>query len=507
MSMMLVSTLEFLGKLYSDRDFVYLAGAEHAAVINDNVNYKIFKYDVGAYYVRNINGGISTYFGSEYDDYHSCYQLTGGERLVEAPELVQSVSEGIDFFNINGYIINVLKNDDYETHWEVINKATEEQITFNYDGYAVQQHDRLFVQEYDAIIALAEDLSARWSVKCESSYSTGFGRSRFFADNLLIYVSFREEPSSQSPWPGDTVNAVCLDTGKTLWSTTFDDPVMSLMHHSATSQSEAAIYIGTDKHCIVLDAETGKQQLKFASPYNVMDMKPIFLDDGSYQGELRSESRVWTDGHFIYFTGNSGGWSHYGADLLYIYRMDGSYFSGPIQIPSAYRFDAVKQCFHLNGKSYIPVSSVGQAFNLVDFGVIIIDPLTLTPESDIELEKGPVRELVHRVHDKKTESYQLKVIADESVDNARDDLIRFSEIETKRIAARFGDQRWTNKEKNRKFNGEIELIITGSEKMKLDCQEMLDILVERVHIWAVESDIDAGNRKDPIKVSWQWIEG
>ncbi len=34
---------------------------------------------------------------------------------------------------------------------------------------------------------------------------------------------------------------------------------------------------------------------------------------------------------------------------------------------------------------------------------------------------------------------------------------------------------------------------------------MLDILVERLHLWAEESEIDAGNRKGPIKVSWQWL--
>ncbi|ARD24142.1 hypothetical protein [Shewanella japonica] len=491
MSMMFVPTLEFLGKLYCDRDFVYLAGAEHAAVINDKVNYKIFKYDIGVYYVRNINGGVSTYFGSEYDDYHSCYQLTCDEKVVEVPELVQLVSEGIDSFNFKNYFINVLTNDDYETHWEVINKAGGEQITFNYDGYAVHQNGRVFVREYDAVIGLEEDLTVRWRVECDNSQATGFRRSRFFADSYLIYVSFREEPSSKKPWPGDTVNVVCLDTGNIIWSYTFDNPVMSVMHHNNS------IVVGTDVHGFILDAATGDMTLQFASPYNIMDMKPVYID-GDYQGQIRSESRLWTDGHYLYFTGSSG-------NQLHIYTMDGCLFSGPHQIPQGYRFEAKKQCFYLNGKSYIPVSTDDQAFNLVDFGVVIIDPLSLTPETSITLEAGPERALVHQVHDKKTESYQLKMTVDEAAGNARDDLIRYAEIEVKRIAARFGDQRWTNKEKNKKFNGQIQLTITGSAVMKQTCQKMLDILVERVHLWAKESDIDAGNRKESIKVTWEWL--
>ncbi|MFS1439120.1 hypothetical protein [Shewanella sp. 10N.286.48.A6] len=503
--MKLVLSIEFINDLYSSGFTIHADGAEHYAVIDYLDNYKILKYDIGSYFINMLDGSPVIFFGVDRYNYEKSYLLGSNNNLIEAPEFLPRSSEGYTNVFFQGY--RVFK-DRKNRQCIVYNmNSSEEEVKKLPYRIPTLVNRKLYFDNFSSITEVDSQLNERWKLECDDSQSTGFGRSRFFADNLLIYVSFFEEPSSLSPWPGDTVNAVCLDTGKTLWSTTFDDPVMSVMHHSASSQSEAAIYIGTDKHCIVLNAETGKQRLKFASPYNVMDMKPIFLDDGSYQGELRSESRVWTDGHFIYFTGNSGGWSHYGADQLHLYRMDGSYFSGPIQIPPAYRFDAVKQCFHLNGKSYIPVSSASQAFNLVDFGVIIIDPLTLTPESDIELEKGPVREIVHRVHDKKTESYQLQIIADESADNARDDLIRFSEIEIKRIAARFGDQRWTNEEKNRKFNGEIELVITGSDKMKQECHAMLDILVERVHLWAEESEIDAGNRKEPIKVSWQWIEG
>ncbi|MFS1439111.1 hypothetical protein [Shewanella sp. 10N.286.48.A6] len=510
--MKLIPSLEFISTLYSDSNIVYIDGDEHAAVIDIKDTYRIVGFQVGDYLIEKKEDYVNIYYGkaiyrSENPTYLNCYQVDPHCQLVNAPKTLILPQERFrcSFFE-NFCLVKDRQNKQclvFDADTEGFDKPL---LTLPY-RYPKQHQGALYFDNFSSIVALDDNFNERWTIQCKNSRATGFQRSHFFADNYFIYVSFLEEPNSLSPWPGDTVNAVCLDTGKTLWSTTFDDPVMSVMHHRASSQSEAAIYIGTDKHCIVLNAETGKQRLKFASPYNVMDMKPIFLDDGSYQGELRSESRVWTDGHFIYFTGNSGGWSHYGADQLHLYRMDGSDFSGPIQIPPAYRFDAVKQCFHLNGKSYIPVSSASQAFNLVDFGVIIIDPLTLTPESDIELEAGPVRELVHRVHDKKTESYQLKVIADETADNARDDLIRFSEIETKRIAVRFGDQLWTNKEKNKKFNGQIQLIITGSEKMKLDCQAMLDILVERVHIWAVESEIDAGNRKEPIKVSWQWIEG
>ncbi|ARD24140.1 hypothetical protein [Shewanella japonica] len=466
-------------------------------VLDEQGKLRILKYDLGEYLLKIFSGVPVFYYGEQEYNYKESYEFSSSWTinpqlsLIESPEYLSRASESCSFFEVENYTINVIGIDDYDISWQITNKKTKERKELNYDSLAVIFNERVYVRNYAEVIALDNSFVQRWQLKCKNSQATGFRRSRFFADSYLIYVSFREEPSSKKPWPGDTVNVVCLDTGNIIWSYTFDNPVMSVMHHNNS------IVVGTDVHGFILDAATGDMTLQFASPYNIMDMKPVYID-GDYQGQIRSESRLWTDGHYLYFTGSSG-------NQLHIYTMDGCLFSGPHQIPQGYRFEAKKQCFYLNGKSYIPVSTDDQAFNLVDFGVVIIDPLSLTPETSITLEAGPERALVHQVHDKKTESYQLKMTVDEAAGNARDDLIRYAEIEVKRIAARFGDQRWTNKEKNKKFNGQIQLTITGSAVMKQTCQKMLDILVERVHLWAKESDIDAGNRKESIKVTWEWL--
>jgi hypothetical protein len=492
MSINLIPSLEFSNRFYESDSVVYILGDEHCSVLNSSGEYKIIKYDVGAYFINVLDDVPVIYFGTDHQSYNKSYHLNHQYKLVEKPELLARESEGFNIIISNDFDITLIENDDYDIYWQVINKKTQEERIFNYDGYAAKHNGRLYVKESRQIIALSDDLSERWRVECKSSSSTGFQRSRFFADKYFIYVSFREEPSSRKPWPGDTVNLVCLDSGNTLWSHTFDNPVMSVMHH------ENSIIVGTDVNGFILDAASGAITLQFASPYNIMDMETLFSETGGFLGQARSESRLWTDGYYLYFTGNGG-------NQLHIYQMDGRLFSGPHQLKKGYQFDAAKECFHLNGKSYIPIYSDDQAFNLVDSGVMVIDPKTLTSDCTIEIEKGPEREVLHHVIDKKAEYYQLVIHADEHSNNRVDDLIRFAEIDTKRIAARYGSQIWTNKEKNRKFNGQIQLTIHGSTAMKLACEPMLDMLVDRVSHWAKESSTASGNRKAHIKVSWEWI--
>jgi hypothetical protein len=144
-------------------------------------------------------------------------------------------------------------------------------------------------------------------------------------------------------------------------------------------------------------------------------------------------------------------------------------------------------CMEMLNASLIDTSVYGGLLSWTSDDVRSGNPIEFDrsyPEVDVEIFK----------EDKK-EAYRVRV----HVQNIHD-LLRYGEIEIKRIAANNGKQRWGLDIRNKKFNGHVELLVDpaiGEENA-----QYLDALMRRCEYFARLHDVTSGSGRQPIKPTW-----
>jgi hypothetical protein len=168
---------------------------------------------------------------------------------------------------------------------------------------------------------------------------------------------------------------------------------------------------------------------------------------------------------------------------------------GVIHIPDPYTVRPCAVPYYLQDKIYVQLVAKEQTLVPILYGLLVIDPDELA-SGDYQIQFEPQPDLVTQVVDdgEGNDRYEVTIHHD-----SLDDVLRFGEIELKRIAAVYGKQVYPSKQVNPRFAGQIIYNI-DEQRLKNPDTAKLDILVARVHHLVSLIGGRAGNGKD-----WRYV--
>jgi hypothetical protein len=305
------------------------------------------------------------------------------------------------------------------------------------------------------------------------------------------------------------------NSGKELWRFKRNEPSRSINYGAPILSFKDLIIFanegadGKPNSIIALNAESGTINWEYPLPFEIrrmnLDHGRICLATGNQMLALDSQSGkaladfkadiedsqhtlLWFDGSYYYVIDAQGNrLQAYSSEAL----KQVNEWTLPIEFKPQLRkpprtLDGVN-CMEMLNASLIDTSVYGGLLSWTSDDVRSGNPIEFDrpyPEVDVEIFK----------EDKK-EAYRVRV----HVQNIHD-LLRYGEIEIKRIAANNGKQRWGLDIRNKKFNGHVELLVDpaiGEENA-----QYLDALMRRCEYFARLHDVTSGSGRQPIKPTW-----
>jgi hypothetical protein len=324
------------------------------------------------------------------------------------------------------------------------------------------------------------------------------GSPLFMNDHMIVYGLVGYDNSGNQIWR--------FKRNKPSRSINYGAPILSFKDLIIFANEGAD---GKPNSIIALNAESGTINWEYPLPFEIrrmnLDHGRICLATGNQMLALDSQSGkaladfkadiedsqhtlLWFDGSYYYVIDAQGNrLQAYSSEAL----KQVNEWTLPIEFKPQLRkpprtLDGVN-CMEMLNASLIDTSVYGGLLSWTSDDVRSGNPIEFDrpyPEVDVEIFK----------EDKK-EAYRVRV----HVQNIHD-LLRYGEIEIKRIAANNGKQRWGLDIRNKKFNGHIELLVDpaiGEENA-----QYLDALMRRCEYFARLHDVTSGSGRQPIKPTW-----
>jgi hypothetical protein len=260
---------------------------------------------------------------------------------------------------------------------------------------------------------------------------------------------------------------VCLNktTGKPIWRRDFDRRVENSFY------IDGKIYLAIANRMMILEASDGGTDLEFFADIADTDL-----------------TALWSDKKLIYVIAAR-------SNKILAYTLHGEYIRSYELPPHPVLKHGAKILKH-DGVNYLGLVGPDQVLSGVEGGLLTWTPEDVLAGKELELEEKPFIISMVIKEDDGSQSYYLNIPC-----NNIHDVLRFGEIEARKVSALHGKQMWDNEETcNKKFNGQIKLIIepaVGEEN-----RVYLDMLAKRCTFFAKVMDIKSGNGKKPIEVSW-----
>jgi hypothetical protein len=306
------------------------------------------------------------------------------------------------------------------------------------------------------------------------------------------------------------------NSGNELWRFKRERPSRSLHYGAPIFSIEGLIVFANDgggkkaDSVIALDAESGAKRWEYALPFEIRRMtsekgrvclatgnQMLVLDPktGESMAEFEADiedahkTLLWYDGDYYYVIDTQG-------NRIQAYCPGTLHKKVEWQFPDEFRPQFNYPPDKIGDKNGIQLLNA----SLVDTGVYG-GLLTWTPD---DVEAGNALEFdqpypaveVDIFKEGKKEAYRVKVHVQDI-----HELLRYGEIEMKRIAANYGKHMWSQGGVNKQFNGHIELLVDpgiGEENA-----QYLDALMRRCEYFA-RGKVTSGSGRQPIKPTWRF---
>ncbi len=399
--------------------------------------------------------------GHRLDKFTSVDQVFLNEKFSGESAYVQHVID--EMANSSLHVYNLQSKTKFEKEISVVNSVV---IDSNIYGTLVGSgRGNNNLMKYDL------DLNECWRVK-ETKVESRYFDSKFINDfnDSIIYCAGSDITVSVGEIGSFTIDSRYKETGDMKWQAGFASYIHSL------SLAGNRVYLAHETEMVVLDAHTGEILMRKQSGFKNEGYNKIRCIDDKvfFQNTLCNKFKIFNK-----------------YDLGHITNID---------IPLPYAPSPNHGPEKIGKKIYWYMRSNEPAAFDVHHGYLIISPEELEqPEPRImEFEKKPDIQTQCLQDEEGVDYYQITVTGENL-----DDVLRFSEVEVKYVAAMYGTQFYTSDKVNKNFGGKIILNIT-KEILNNPDDEKLKILDKRL-----DSQLDefysAGNKQDRCRCQCEWV--
>lgn len=451
-------------------------------------DYRYCQFQAGVYAQSWSERHIECYFSASLTElekgelYERCYRALPDGRVTEVDTFVGQYGKELRLLNFG---VLVFKKDSVDYSQKSLTWFHEDrpedcqQLEF---GYSMVHRGVLYWDTNNEIVSRGENLNERWRYRYNDLRADLVNNRRcFFGDDWLFHVQNSED------YKHCDIYLISLEDGQRQKQFTVNHKLLSAHYLNGK------LYLGSDTLYHVLNVHSGEIELTLPNPFGKKHMELVKRPDGSgYQ--TASGSELWCDGHLLYLFGNE-------ESTVHIHNLEGEYLT-KVDVPEGYKFMARFDCKHAAPYSYIPLgpdqifyNNAKQAMLVVDVEALLASPETAEPQ----WEPAPWQEERKIVLDKQTHAYEFHI---DAMENPHD-MLRYAEIGLKTIAARYGTQVWTNK-RNRKFNGEITLVVHGTEADRERLSPWVSEAPDRMAFFCRSFGFISGNRKAYISGNLRW---
>jgi hypothetical protein len=289
-------------------------------------------------------------------------------------------------------------------------------------------------------------------------------------DDSIIYCAGSDLGTTLGDQNCFKVIARYKDTGDLKWQAGFTKYVHSL------SLVGNRVYLAHETEMVILDANTGGIIMRKQSGFKNEGYNKIRCIDDKvfFQNTLCNQFKVFDE-----------------KNLNTVANID---------IPLPYAASPNHGPEKIGGMIYWNLRSNEPSAFDVHHGCLIIDPVELgvSDSYNIELEDKPNIQTQCLQNEEGIDYYQIIVTGENF-----DDVLRFSEIEVKYVAAMYGTQVYTSGKVNKNFGGKIILKINKDSLNNPD-DEKFNILNKRLDI-QLEEFYSAGNKQDRCRCQCEWV--
>lgn len=288
-----------------------------------------------------------------------------------------------------------------------------------------------------------------------------------YAKTVLLHKDMVIFTQAGEARQADSVIALNMNTGKKCWSYNLAFPARRIVCESGR------LCLSTGNRMLVLEPNQGKPLGEFTA--NVQDGFNTLL---------------WFDGDFYYVIDGEN-------NCLQAYNSSSFKMETEWWLPNDF-------CPHINGypikrndKNYLLLWRVALADTGVYGGVLTWSSEDVVGCKKIEYDQASPPVEVDVLKERSGEAYRIKVDTP-SIHS----LLRYGEIEVKRVAATYGKQIWERDTLNSNFNGHIELVVNSG--IGKENEKYLNALAERCEFFGRLHGVNSGRGKKPIKVTWRF---
>lgn len=339
------------------------------------------------------------------------------------------------------------------------NLVTGDDLVVPAKGKPHYMSERVFVSGLTGYDSSGNEI---WRFEWECPHRIAHYRSKVSAVNGLLVF-----PQGGLEGEPDTVIALEAETGSKVWEypLPFEARRVSVEH--------GKVCLATGNQMLALDPHSGELQAQFEAD----------IEDSI-------KTMLWYDGAYYYVIDNQGNRLQ-AYDPNTLDKVMEWCFPDEFRPQINYPPDKIDD---KNGMQLLNAS-------LVDAGVYG-GLLTWTPDdveagNTIEFDQPYPDVEVKIIKERKKEAYQVKLHTQDL-----HNLLRYGEIEIKRIAANYGKHMWSQDTVNKQFNGHIELLVDpaiGEENA-----QYLDALMRRCEYFAQLGNVTSGGGRQPIKPTWRF---
>lgn len=367
------------------------------------------------------------------------------------------IGKKIDYiiFASNDYLYVVTDiGDNQGIHY--LNAVSGESRSIPLSGFPCATYEDLVFFNYkDRIVARNMDNVEQWAFP-KNERDVIYDRRKYVFDRCLIFLYAPENESSCF------LMSLDIETGRKNWEV--DMPIFPQKMFLCGSQ----LCMASGKDMRTFDAKSGNQLVAFEAELNG--------DTG--------ETALWHDGTYYYVIDERG-------------RQLQAYEPGDLrklrewQFPAEFRPGISGMPDSYEGKNYLVLHNVSLTYSGVYGGLFTWTPEEVESDVPMECEYSHLKVDVEVFKEGKKEAYRVNLNT-----QSIHELLRYGEIEIKRVAAKYGKQMWESDERNKKFNGHIELIVDPA--IGEDNAPYLDVLMKRCELFG------RGVGQQPIKVNWRF---
>ncbi|MFT4929285.1 MAG: hypothetical protein ACI8WB_005416 [Phenylobacterium sp.] len=207
--------------------------------------------------------------------------------------------------------------------------------------------------------------------------------------------------------------------------------------------------------------------------------------------ENENLTTLWSDGVYLYVISAKN-------NRILVFNSNTFDCLADIQLPRHPKISYGVAPIICNGVNHLSLVNGDPLLAGIEGGLLTWTVEDIANGVDLCMVEPPAITIIVAANKKGKESYHIVLPCDDI-----HELIRFGEIEARKVAALRGRQTWENPDTlNKQFNGEIVLMINpdiGQAQAPI-----LDMMIKRTNRFCDMMDIRSGSGRQAIKVSWQF---